>query len=258
MPRQIGSSSTDASAREWEVAGFLDRVPRALRPILIGGYAVSAYGPPRYSVDVDLALPTSSLESAEDWLRQSKFHFRTTFRGSGAGQASRKLRVEGDLVTGDLYFGGLTARESGAFVDYAWLASASRATALRLLSGRTEQPFPVARPEALWVLKLLAGRPQDITDLFAMVETPVDLAEIASKLGTLNGPSVTRTIQRTVYRVSADKDYEDALSRRGLGSPRLAKNKRLWASFREIIENLARALAPAESRAPGASTTSKR
>ncbi|MEK6988455.1 MAG: nucleotidyl transferase AbiEii/AbiGii toxin family protein [Candidatus Thermoplasmatota archaeon] len=46
--------------------------------VLVGGYAVRAYGPPRFSVDVDLVLPGSALRGIRPILRQ---------RGSSASRS---------------------------------------------------------------------------------------------------------------------------------------------------------------------------
>lgn len=238
MPRRTGYSNANPRLREQGVLAFLDKVPRELQPLLIGAYAVSAYGPPRFSDDVDLVLPASILSDAKDWLVRAGLRHRTTYRGTGDGEGSSKLRIEGGLLTGDLYFGGLTARGSETFVDYRWLSSRSQEIQLTLLTGRLRAPFPVARPEALWVLKLLAGRPQDITDLFAISPSPIDPAEVVSKLSALSSKHVNSALRALTLRVSSDKEYRDALSRRGLGSPDLPENIQRWARFKKTVESI--------------------
>ena len=57
MLRPTNWWNVDPDVRELEAARFLDSLPWETGALLIGGYAISAYGPPRSSVDVDLVLP---------------------------------------------------------------------------------------------------------------------------------------------------------------------------------------------------------
>jgi hypothetical protein len=233
MPKN--SWSVDPVARESEVIAFLDSLPVEFNALLIGGYAVAAYGPPRYSADVDLILPGASRGPVESWLRATGVEFRETLRIRSAIGRISKLLISHGPVSGDLYFGGLRARESGVVVDYDWIAQRPTRQRLTLMTGTTRGTTPAARLEALWVLKLLAGRSQDITDLFAISERTVDSFEIRSKLQTLQSPRVRSHLRRVASRVRTDKEYLDALSRRGLGSPRDPRNRRRWERFKQHL-----------------------
>ena len=226
------SLRVDPAARESQVIGFLDAFPREIAPILVGGYAVAAYGPPRFSEDVDLALPAKSLERTESWLKDTGVKSRKTLEVRQAAGTVSKLLISKGLVAGDLYFGGLRARESGAVIDYDWIAKRPTSQRLRLTTGTTNLPFPIARLEALWVLKLLAGRPQDVTDLFVMSEWPVDSSEVRSKLEGLENAQVRASLRKVEARLASDQEYHDSLSRRGLGSPRDTRNLNLWRKFK--------------------------
>jgi hypothetical protein len=224
-------SSASAEDRERWAIEFLERLPEGFRGILVGGYAVLAYGPPRFSVDVDLVLATNLKPKLEAWLKEEGLSYRTTFSADYPPERISKLRVEGDRVSGDLYFGGLRSRGSGAFVDYDWISLRPRSIPLNLTSGSVRSPVPVARPEALWVLKLLAGRSQDITDLFAISGEKVSGSEVLEKFGSLNDAATRQELERVIRRIRSGADYVDALSRRGLGSPKLPRNVRSWQAF---------------------------
>jgi len=226
------SSRIDPVARESQVIAFLDHFPRDLSPILIGGYAIAAYGPPRFSVDVDLVLPRDMGAMARSWFKEEGVDCRETMGVKGAAGPISKLLISRGLVSGDIYLGGLRARESGVIVPYEQIARKPTTDRLPLTTGSTQAPFPVARPEALWVLKLLAGRPEDLTDLFVISERSVDSSEISSMLSALSGRQVTSHLRSVASRLDSDKEYRDALSRRGLGSPTDAKNQKLWAKFK--------------------------
>jgi hypothetical protein len=81
----------DVAARERAVLSFLDEWPWETGGVLIGGYAISAYGPPRYSVDVDVVIPATSASTVRSWLRTAGFELSThtvpnpqNYEGQGA------------------------------------------------------------------------------------------------------------------------------------------------------------------------------
>ncbi len=232
---RTGSSRIDPVAREGQALAFLDELPRELGAILIGGYAISAYGPPRHSVDLDLVLPLTSRPKVVSWSKETGTAYRQSLKLVHSGSEWFKARISRDLVSGDFYFGGLRSRPTGADVDYKWMATKPRVERLTLSTGITHLPTPVARPEVIWVLKLLAGRPQDITDLFAISSTEVDRSEVrAELLRLLDGPTRTH-FRQIAARMSGDKEYRDALSRRALGPPSDPRNQRLWSTFKKLV-----------------------
>lgn len=238
MLMQTRSSSIDPGAREAQVVAFLDHLPRELAPVLVGGYAVAAYGPPRFSVDVDLVLPVGSLASAIEWFDANSIHHKRTLEFEGPAGRMAKLLIRRDLVSGDVYIGGLRARETGIIVDYEWIARSPQLQRLSLTTVNTRNPILVARAEALWVLKLLAGRAQDLTDLFAMSGWRFDHAEVRGKLDQLADKDTRAHFRRVRARLESDKEYKDALSRRGFGRPTAATNRAKWERFRQLTIEL--------------------
>lgn len=118
--------NVDADARESEATDFLDSIPWDSGALLIGGYAISAYGTPRFSDDVDLVLPFDQRSRVETWLRSGGFRQKLTFGSRELVESLPKLRIERGMVSGDLYFGGVQARGSGARVRYDWLGEGAR------------------------------------------------------------------------------------------------------------------------------------
>jgi hypothetical protein len=60
---------TDLDAREPAVLSLLDRWQWRLGGVIIGGYAAIAYGPPRYSNDIDIVIPKTAVPPLRTWLR---------------------------------------------------------------------------------------------------------------------------------------------------------------------------------------------
>lgn len=206
----------------------------------MGGYAISAYGPTRFSVDVDLVFPSDQEAPASQWLDEAKVPYSRTYGRSRAFPALSKLRLARASLSGDFYFGGLRARETGSVVDYDWIAKASRRVEIQLTTGRLRRPIAVARPEALWVLKLLAGRSQDRSDLFSIATEPVSIPEIREKISEFDSPVERAHLRSVRDEVLRGDDYADALSRRELGSPKLPRNQKMWRQFQDRVVDVLR------------------
>ena len=230
--------SVSAEPREREALSFLDKLPDRLGGVLVGGYAISAYGPARFSDDVDLTFPYRQEESTTEWLGEAGIRAKRTFEFHGLNGPLSKLRIAHGLLSGDLYFGGLQSRETGSIVDGDWISVHSRPIVLSLTTSRASRPIAVARPEALWVLKILAGRSQDVTDLFAISSVPMAVEEVSRKLSTYDSVRERYFLEGVRRRVDRDEDYLDALSRRGLGSPKLARNLTAWNKFKALIDDV--------------------
>lgn len=238
-------SSETAETRERSVLDFLDDLPRDLGGVLIGGYAVSAYGQPRFSVDVDLVFPVDSEPRVRRWLGTKKIPSKETLSLKTPTLRLSKVRVSHAPFSGDLYFGAVRAREHGATVPYRWIRRGAREMRLALLAGRTRAAVSVARPEALWALKLLAGRLQDVSDLFALSRVPFDPEDVRHELTRFTDSPVQSALRRTASRIARGDDFADALSRQSLGSPRDERNRAAWSAFQALA---ARALP--EARRP--------
>lgn len=220
--------------REAVAISLLDRWPWSEGGCLIGGYAVAAYGKPRFSRDIDLVLPKSLRVSSLGWLRNDGFRTRDSSRVHPTFQDAATL-VNAYLSV-DLMFGSVKDRESGASVKEVWVSERPRLTRLDLLTGTTALRVPVARPEALWVLKLVAGRDQDLSDLFAISKEPFDVSEVREELQTASTPGLRAKLDRIPDRLGISKVYSDSLAAREMGKRDAPQNVRAWARFKELVE----------------------
>jgi hypothetical protein len=235
MPvRRIGSLPGPAE-RERDAVGLLDRWPADLRGVLVGGYAVSAYGPPRYSVDLDFVIRAEKQVPAEDWLKQERFGLGKRWKSRAEGSTAAVSRWQKGLITIDLLAGAVRDREAGVDVPASWVMKVPRMVRLVLLSSSTSSPFPVCRPAALWALKLQAGRPQDLSDLFVISEVPVPLEEVRALFESLWCASLRSKLERVQRALGEEHTFRDACSRRSLGPPDSARNRRAWQTFQRRV-----------------------
>jgi hypothetical protein len=184
-------------------------------------------------VDVDLVFPHSSFDTIYRWLSPEGYSPKLTLGSESNTRSFRKLRAHKEDVSSDSYFGGVRTRESGAEVPYQWLGDRPRSLRLRLRPLITSEEVRVVRPEGLWVLKLLAGRSQDLSDLFAIRKQAVNMDEISDMLASLDSPKLMAALDRVSTRLESPSLYADSLSRWGLGSPQLPRNRAEWASFKK-------------------------
>jgi hypothetical protein len=229
----------DPETRERAAARLLLDWPTGVEGVLIGGYAVAAYGPPRQSVDVDVVTDAKRRPAWERWLRTHQLvaQRRTTFPGKGAAGIP-VTNWRGGNVQFDLMVGGVRDRDSWAVVPAEWILRDPRVGPIELLSGRVEAPVSTVRLEGLWALKLVAGRPHDIADLFGLTTQPAHLDEVTDLLRSLHGPRIRRKFKTLRTRLSDRKTYVDSLSRLSAGSPTDSVNVTAWTKFIAKVDSV--------------------
>src|SRR5207247_1842265 len=86
------------------------------RETLVGGYAVSAYGPPRFSLDLDFVVPAAALPGIRGLLQSADLARIRNWEGAAAfaGRAERWSRGEEAIpLSVDLLIDGISDRVSG-------------------------------------------------------------------------------------------------------------------------------------------------
>jgi hypothetical protein len=156
----------ESKAREAEVIALLEEWPWDSGSTLVGGYALAAYGKARYSEDIDFTVPSEGSAALKSGLSERGFESIKRSRPPSSRAFQGANRLSRDAVTIDLLVGFVRDREALVEIPEKWISNRYREVRLDLLTGGVNTPARVARPEALWALKLQAGRDQDITDLF--------------------------------------------------------------------------------------------
>jgi len=238
MATQRSSSLVDVAARERAVLSLLDEWPWDSGGVLIGGYAISAYGPPRYSVDVDVVIPAASAPGIRSWLRSVGFELTVHAVPNPQNYEGHVERYLSNAVTLDLLAGAVRDREAKVDIPERWIAKNCKRMILETLSGKTSHPIPIARPEALWALKLQSGRDLDLTDLFAISDQPADLAQVRLLFEQLATDSLSQKLRSVLTKLAERRLFEDSLSRRGLGSPNSPQNVKRWERFTSRVRSI--------------------
>ena len=217
------------ATRERKIIALLNVWPWKTGGTLIGGYAIAAYGDPRYSKDADIVIPTLLQSTFEDFLYEQGFeleesvnHLLTDFEGTIP-------RYRKDEATIDLLIGYVRGRRARIDIPETWISQKVKKIPLKTRTGSTAISVNVARPEALWALKLQAGREQDLIDLYAILDEPLKIDEIVSLFRTLRSETLIQKLSEAPIKVSSEKLFEDAMSR--LRKKRTKENRNKWDLF---------------------------
>jgi Nucleotidyl transferase AbiEii toxin, Type IV TA system len=239
---------TDLDAREQMVLALLDRWPWNLGGVIIGGYATLAYGPPRYSDDVDVVIPILAAPHVREWLRSEGLTVSKRSVPNPENFDGQVERYKQSPITLDLLTDAVRDRDAKVDIPERWISKDAVRQRLVTISGRTTIEVPIARPAALWALKLQAGRPRDLSDLFAISETPFNPGEVESLFRTVTSKSLVAKLTTVRLKVRSPHLYEDSLSRRQLGKPSEPANRRKWGRFVSTVDRIIQPLqAPSET-----------
>jgi hypothetical protein len=193
-------------ARESIIIKTLQRLPRE-DVVLIGGYAVNAYVPPRFSIDCDLVVLGSS-SKIESMLKEDGF--RKVAQGDVSYGGYVRYEMEKIKVSFDLLKSSVVDRdtkivfEGELFKEY----SAERTTVGR--SVPTRITMRIVDPELLFAMKFVSGRRQDVRDMFMLAGADLnwDLVSklVSAKCGRLlmgkRSHSISRDVQSKSFRDS--------------------------------------------------------
>ncbi len=238
MAMRANSSSPDAAVRERTALTLLDQWPWESGGVLIGGYAVSAYGHPRYSEDVDVVIPARSVSGIQTWLRTEGFTMAHRAWRNPQNYDGQVFRFVKETVTLDVLSGAVRDREAQVDVPERWISDRPKRLILEMLSARSTRKIPIARPEALWALKLQSGRDQDLSDLFALMDQPTDVREVRELFERLAADSLSRKFQNVLSKLGERRLFEDSLSRLRLGSPKRHDNIQRWKRFTSRVQSI--------------------
>jgi hypothetical protein len=225
---------TDKAAREREAIEILEDWDWSDGSCIIGGYAVSAYGRPRYSRDLDFVIPTASSEDVLGHLGELGFAVRAIRKPDRPDAFRDSLRLERGPLAIDLMIGYVRDRDTGASVSWQWITNGARKMRLILLTGSTRNLVTVVRPEVLWTLKVIAGRNQDLGDLFAISSEAINVEEIREFLAKMDTPALREKVKDESLRLGSDRILMESMSARFL--PSSSDNaKKSWARFLRLF-----------------------
>lgn len=198
--------------REKLIFETLDKL-KNLEFVLIGGHALNAYVPPRFSVDCDLVLRRKKVVAEiEGVLKGEGFkkasEGKTTPRGGEFVVYTRWL--DGTRANFDLLLGAITDRLSGASFEAKWIFERSKVRRVWARASPISVEVRTADPEALFIMKLLTARKQDIRDAFMLAQIDLDWEYVKGYFSEVPPKVVGYGIKRCHVLVGS-KEFRDGL-----------------------------------------------
>ncbi len=170
------------SLREAEIFEALKQL-KGINFVVIGGYAVSAYTLPRFSVDCDLVLrDRKTAENVSETLQKRGFLVAGESEVKGAYEGSftrlEKTLERGYKASFDLLIGAVYDRRTRSSFSAQWVSAHSKKRRLRgkTFSGSVEAR--VIGESALIAMKLTSSRKTDLRDVFMLLPQVEDLSFI--------------------------------------------------------------------------------
>jgi len=189
------------------------RAVQKMDVLLVGGYAVSAYGPPRFSVDLDLVLQEKVVPKVRDALLKAGLSKASDWDGGDlfAGKAERWTVGEATLPSSvDLLIGGISDRVSGVTFTFETLRKTAARRAVRgLLSSSVAEPLVPSR-EALIGLKLHVARRIDFRDIAVLSGEPLDWEAVASMIAGATRKLILGHVRKLLSDIDT-KEFKDSI-----------------------------------------------
>jgi len=160
------------SLREKEIFETLKKIKDS-EFVLIGGYAVTSYTLPRFSVDCDIVLKNIhelkeiSRKLIEIGYKKEEID-KTTLPHYGNFERYEKVLANNFKVSIDILINEVSDRQTGISFSAEWVFENSE---IRSVKGKTineKLKLRVANPDALTVMKISACRINDIRDVFML------------------------------------------------------------------------------------------
>lgn len=113
---------TDLDAREQIVLSLLGRWPWDLGGVILGGYAIIAYGPPRYSNDVDIVIPKEAALSVRTWLKTEGLQLTKHSIPNPQNFDGQVERYTSSAITLDLLTDAVRDRDARVDIPENWIS----------------------------------------------------------------------------------------------------------------------------------------
>ena len=194
-------------AREKECFQFLKELPLTRLYVLIGGYAVSSFQFPRYSVDLDIVLPLGELSFFRKFAGKLGFKLE---REHDVGQTHDGRSVVygkqvGVRVGLDLMVNSVCSRQTKFAYPFLYLFENSEVREIRGRGLEARARARVASREMLLALKANSIRDQDMRDILALCFQEPLLSDVVAHLEKCPRERIGENLERLdVYLSTLD------------------------------------------------------
>lgn len=213
----------DLSKRENECFDFLNLLKKDMDYVVIGGYAVSSFGFPRFSVDLDIVISEKEVPSLKKLIKDKGFIFSK--EKADLNYSGKFERYEKGLISIDLLINTVQSRQTGYSYPFSYIFKNSE---MREVSGwdpSLKAKIRIPNKEMLITLKVHSMRMADKRDIIMLCYEKPDvekiighlkncpIGEIIANINELLGEVKNQNLKdslKGVYSIN-DKIYERAV-----------------------------------------------
>ena len=196
------------SDREKECFTFLNLIPGEKKYVIIGGYAVSSFGFPRFSVDLDITIPENELPFFKKLISNNGYEF--SIGKEDLNYSGKFERYKKDLVSIDLLINGVQSRQTEYHYPFQYIFKNSQ---IRETSGwdqTNKVKVRIAKKEMLIALKIHSMRMADTRDIIMLCYETPDIQIIFNHLKDSPKEKIIEHINE-LLTVLNDKRLKDSL-----------------------------------------------
>ncbi|MFH0860750.1 MAG: hypothetical protein V1921_06075 [Candidatus Altiarchaeota archaeon] len=200
-------------ARERECFDFLNAILQKTKYVLVGGYAVSSFGFPRFSVDLDIVMPDSELKFFEGLLRKRDFILVSERKGLDevySGEFRSYGKKTEMPVSVDLLINSIKSRQTGASYAFQYLLKNSEIQTVRGWHPDSKADVRVADREMLIALKINSMRLTDMRDVIMLCYGKHDTEKIIEHLKRCPQEIIKKHLQEMAALID-DPKYVDSI-----------------------------------------------
>lgn len=176
--------------------------------VLIGGYAVNVYVPPRFSIDCDLVVFKGIAEMKKILVKNG---FEETEKGDVPYGEYIRFMHKREKVSFDLLVNSVLDRDSGIVFEGSLFKKYSRK---RVTVGRANPiriSIRIADPELLFAMKFISARRQDIRDIFMLSGTELNWNLIKEIIKKKCSEELIKERSGLIKAKVTSKNYRDSL-----------------------------------------------
>jgi hypothetical protein len=199
---------TDFSKREKECFDLLNQIPKQKKYVVIGGYAVTSFGFPRFSVDLDITIPKNELPFFKQLLSENNFILKTT--KEDLAYSGRFERYEKGLVSIDLLINGVQSRQTNYLYTFEYIYKNSETRETNGWDPINKSKARLVKKELLIAFKIHSMRMADKRDIIMLCYEKPDVQEISRHLEKSPKDIIKKHIIE-LQTVFSDDKFKDSL-----------------------------------------------
>ena len=199
---------TDFSKREKECFDFLKQIPKQKRYVVIGGYAVTSFGFPRFSVDLDITLSENEITFFKKLLSEQDFILKST--KEDLAYSGRFERYEKDLVSIDLLINGVQSRQTNYRYPFEYIYKNSEIRETNGWDPENKSKARIVKKELLIALKIHSMRMADKRDIIMLCYEKPDAKKILNHFEKSPKDTIKKHIIE-LQTVFSDQKFKDSL-----------------------------------------------